>query len=135
MPPFLCRRERRAWAFLLAALCLVVYANGMTGTFTYDDKAIIRDNPRIRTPSRVGEIFTTSYFGCPRGSGSAYRPILLLSHAAQWWTSGRGPEALHFGHGPLQPCATLLLGGLLRRARVPTAAAALASLFFAVAPI
>lgn len=135
MPPFLCRRERRAWAFLLAAFCFVVYANGMTGTFTYDDKAIIRDNPRIRTPSRVGEIFTTSYFGGPRGSGSAYRPILLLSYAPQWWIHGRVPEAFHFVNVLLHICATLLLGGLLLRACVPPAAAALASLFFAVAPI
>ena len=135
MPPLLCRRERRAWAFLLVALCLVVYANGMTGTFTYDDKAIIRDNPRIRMPSRVGEIFTTSYFGGPRGSGSAYRPVLLLSYAVQWWIHGRIPEAFHFVNVLLHICATLLLGDLLLRAGVRPAAAALASLFFAVAPI
>src|ERR1700731_3928943 len=135
MPPFLCRRERRAWAFLLAAVCLVIYANGMTGTFTYDDKAIIRDNPHIRTPSRVAEIFTTSYFGGSRGSGSAYRPILLLSYAVQWWIHGRLPEAFHVVSVLLHITATLLLCGVLLRARVPPAAAVLASLFFAVAPI
>ncbi|MEP6800981.1 MAG: tetratricopeptide repeat protein [Acidobacteriota bacterium] len=128
-------RDRRAWAFLLVLLCLVAYANGMTGTFTYDDKAIIRDNPRIRSPGRVGEIFSTPYFGGPRGSGTAYRPILLLSYAGQWWLHGRVPEAFHVVNVLLHAAATLLAGALFVRAGVPFAAAGLSSLFFAVAPI
>ncbi len=128
-------RDRRAWAFLLVLVCLVAYANGMTGTFTYDDKAIIRDNPRIRTPARVGEIFSTPYFGGPRGSGTAYRPVLLFSYAAQWWVHGRVPEAFHLVNVLLHAAATLLLGALLRRVGVSPAAAGLTSLFFAVAPI
>ncbi len=120
---------------MLVVLCLVAYANGMTGTFSYDDKAIIRDNPRIHSPQRVGEIFSTPYFGGPRGSGTAYRPVLLLSYAVQWWVHGRVPEAFHFVNVLLHAAATLLLGALLVRAGVTRAAAWLASLFFAVAPI
>ncbi|HXM80160.1 MAG TPA: tetratricopeptide repeat protein, partial [Thermoanaerobaculia bacterium] len=67
--------------------------------------------------------------------GSAYRPILLLSYAAQWWIHGRVPEAFHLVNVLLHIGATLLLGGVLLRARVPPSAAALATLFFAVAPI
>ncbi|MEP6769768.1 MAG: tetratricopeptide repeat protein [Acidobacteriota bacterium] len=128
-------RDRRVWAFLLVLVCLLVYANGMTGTFTYDDKAIIRDNPRIRTPDRIGEIFSTPYFGGPRGSGTAYRPVLLLSYAVEWWVHGRAPEAFHLVNVLLHAAATLLLGALLLRLGVSPASAALASLFFAVAPI
>ncbi|MDQ2871375.1 MAG: tetratricopeptide repeat protein [Acidobacteriota bacterium] len=113
----------------------MVFANGMTGTFTYDDKAIIRDNPRLRTPARVGEIFSTPYFGGPRGSGTAYRPVLLLSYAAQWWVHGRVPEAFHVVNVLLHAAATLLLGALLVRVGVSPAATGLTSLFFAVAPI
>ncbi|MCA1580604.1 MAG: tetratricopeptide repeat protein [Acidobacteria bacterium] len=128
-------RDRRAWSFLLVLVCLIAYANGMTGTFTYDDKAVIRDNPRIRTPARIGEIFATPYFGGPRGSGTAYRPVLLLSYAAQWWVHGRVPEAFHLVNVLLHAAATLLLGALLVRVGVSPAAAGLTSLFFAVAPI
>ena len=78
------RRDRAAWALLLALACLAVFANGLTGTFTYDDKAIIRDNPRIRAPEDVSRLFTTQYFGGPRGTGTNYPPVLLLSYAAQW---------------------------------------------------
>ncbi|MEO8188746.1 MAG: tetratricopeptide repeat protein [Acidobacteriota bacterium] len=128
-------RDRRAWAFLLVVLCLVAHTNGMTGTFTYDDKAIIRDNPRIRSPDRVSELFSTPYFGGPRGSGTAYRPVLLLSYAVQWWLHGRVPEAFHVVNVLLHAGATLLFGAVLLRVGVPGATAALASLFFAVAPV
>src|SRR6478672_2813250 len=83
------KRRRAVGAALLLAACLLTYANGLPSGFTYDDKAIVRDNPRIRSIAAVPRIFTTSYFGGPRGSGTAYRPVLLLSFAAQWWIHGR----------------------------------------------
>jgi len=47
---------------LLVLACVAAYANGLTGTFTYDDKAIVRDNPRIREPARIEEVVATPYF-------------------------------------------------------------------------
>ena len=43
-------RLRLSSALLLAGACVLAYANGLTGAFVYDDKAIVRDNPRIRSP-------------------------------------------------------------------------------------
>ena len=129
------RRERLLWGAFLAAVCIAAYANGLTGTFTYDDKAIVRDNPRIRLPSRVPEIFSTSYFGSPRGSGTAYRPVLLLSYAVQWWIHGKNAFAFHSVNLLLHIAATLLLGSLLLRAGVSEAVSRLAALFFAVLPV
>ncbi|MEO8432745.1 MAG: tetratricopeptide repeat protein [Acidobacteriota bacterium] len=129
------RGERAAWGLVLAAACLVAYANGLTGTFTYDDKAIVRDNPRLRAPDRVGEIFRTSYFGGGRGSGSNYRPVLLLSYAAQWWVHGKAAFAFHVVNVALHVAATLLLAALFLRLGLPPPAVALGSLFFAVHPI
>ncbi|HLN57228.1 MAG TPA: hypothetical protein VK416_01635 [Thermoanaerobaculia bacterium] len=85
----LTKRQRWGWGAVLVAACVITYANGLGGGFTYDDKAIVRDNPRIRAPGNVSQIFTTSYFGGPRGSGTVYRPVLLLSYAVQWWIHGR----------------------------------------------
>ena len=51
------RRLGLPGALVLAAACLLCYANGLTGEFTYDDKAIVRDDPRIRSPDQLGEIF------------------------------------------------------------------------------
>ena len=93
------KRDRLRWALLLVAACAVVYANGVTGAFTYDDKAVVRDNPRIHSPHKLREIFTTSYFG-GRGSGTAYRPMLLLSFALQWWVHGKHDSPTgRFGSG------------------------------------
>ena len=129
------RGDRVTWGFLLVAVCFVVYANGLTGTFTYDDKAIVRDNPRLRTPARVREIFRTSYFGGGQGSGSNYRPVLLLSYAAEWWIHGRSAPGFHVVNVALHAAATLLLAGLFLRIGLPPPAVALSSLLFAAHPV
>jgi tetratricopeptide (TPR) repeat protein len=113
----------------------VTYANGVCGAFTYDDKAIIRDNPRIQTPRRFAEIFETSYFGGPRGSGSAYRPMLLLSYAIQWWVFDGRPAAFHIGNILFHIAATLLLASFLLRLEFSPPVALAAALLFAVHPI
>jgi protein O-mannosyl-transferase len=134
MPPP-SRRDRAAWGLLLALACLAAYANGLTGTFTYDDKAIIRDNTRIRSPDRVSELFTTQYFGGPRGTGTNYRPVLLLSYAAEWWIHGKDAMAFHVVNLLLHVTATLLLGALLLSAGFAAPPVAFATLLFALHPV
>src|SRR5712692_629513 len=129
------KRLQWSWAAVLLAACLVTYANGLTGAFTYDDKAIVRDNPRIRSPRNLPQVFTTSYFGSPRGTGTGYRPILLLSFAAQWWIHGRSGVAFHVVNLAFHIAATLLLAGLLLRLQMPPPAALASALLFAVHPI
>ena len=120
---------------MLVAACILAYANGLGGGFTYDDKAIVRDNPRIRAPGDVSQIFATSYFGGPRGSGTAYRPVLLLSYAVQWWIHGKQAAAFHAANVLLHAGATLLLASLFLRIAIPRAAALAGALLFAVLPI
>jgi tetratricopeptide (TPR) repeat protein len=129
------REGRRAVLVLLLAACLLPYANGLTGDFTYDDKAIIRDNPRIRSPAGAGRIFLTQYFGGPRGTGSAYRPVLLLSYAVQWWLGGRKALLFHAVNVALHFLATLLLWRLLVRLRCAPVVSTGAALLFALHPI
>src|SRR5713101_4468237 len=129
------KRLQWSWAAVLLAACLVTYANGLTGAFTYDDKAIVRDNPRIRSPRNLPQIFTTSYFGSPPGTGTGYRPILLLSFAAQWWIHARSAVAFHAVNLAFHAAATLLLAGLLLRLQMPPPAALASALLYAVHPI
>jgi protein O-mannosyl-transferase len=134
---------RQAWrrilpearTILLVAACAVSYANGLTGDFTYDDKAIVRDNARLRSPAKVSELFTTSYFGGPRGQGTAYRPILLLSFAVQWWIHGGNAFGFHIVNVALHVLVTLLLLRALSRLEIRSAVAFGAALVFAVHPI
>jgi tetratricopeptide (TPR) repeat protein len=131
----LTKRDKWQWAAVLIAACILTYANGLGGGFTYDDKAIVRDNPRIRSPGNVSQIFATSYFGGPRGAGTVYRPVLLLSYAVQWWIHGRQAVAFHAVNVLLHAGATLLLAALFLRIAIPPAAAFAGALLFAVAPI
>ena len=122
-------------ALVLAGACVVAYANGLTGTFVYDDKAIVRDNLRIRSPENLDEIFTTQYFGGPPGSGTSYRPILLLAFAIQWWIQGADPVGFHVVNLGLHIAVTLLLARLWLRLGLSPPVAAGAALLFAVLPI
>ena len=122
-------------ALVLVSACVLAYANGLTGTFVYDDKAIVRDNPRIRSPESVDELFTKEYFGGPPGTGTAYRPVLLLSFAVQWWIRGADPVAFHAMNLALHVIVTLLLARLWLRVGLSPPVAAGAALLFAVLPI
>src|SRR5262249_47819512 len=115
--------------------CLLTYANALSGAFTYDDKAVVRDNPLIRSPSSVAQLFRTTYFGWPRGVGVNYRPILMLSYAVQWWLHGSRAEAYHAVNVLFHTAATLGFWLLLRRLRVGGPAAFAGALVFAVHPV
>ena len=132
------RRERGGPAtstLLLLAACLVCYANGLTGDFTYDDKAIVRDDPRIRAPSGMAQILTTPYFGGPRGVGTGFRPALLTSYAIQWWVHDGEVVGYHVVNLLLHALVTLLFARFLREVAVPEPTAVGAALLFAVHPI
>jgi len=122
-------------ALLLAGAALLAHANGIPGGFTYDDKAIVRDNPRIRSPSTLGALFTTQYFGGPPGSGTAYRPMLLLSFAAQWWIHGEDATWFRAVNVLLHVLVTLLLARLLLELDLSRPVALGAAVLFAVHPI
>ena len=73
----------------------------------------MRDNPRIRSPSSLPLIFGTQYFGGPPRSGTAYRPVLLLSFAVEWWIHGGDATAFRAVNVLLHAAATLLLARFL----------------------
>lgn len=135
MNPTLASRQRTAGALILVVACLLSYANGLAGDFTYDDKAIIRDNARIRSPASLSQVFTTPYFGGARGLGTGYRPLLLLSFAVQFWIHGASAVGFHAVNVLLHCLVTLLFARFLLRLQVPDGVAFGAGLLFAVHPV
>jgi tetratricopeptide (TPR) repeat protein len=129
------RRGAATSTLLLVAACVVCYANGLTADFTYDDKAIVRDDPRIRAPAGIARIFTTPYFGGPRGVGTGFRPVLLTSYAVQWWIHGGSVVGYHAVNVLLHALVTLLLARFLRKLAVPEPVTFGAALLFAVHPM
>lgn len=126
--------EKRPWPWLLLAAALVAYANGLNGDFTYDDKAIVRDNPRIQQWENLPQIFTTHYFGGSLTTGTSYRPVDLLSFAANYLVHGKYLFGYHAVNVGLHIADTWLLFFLFRR-RFGETTAGIAALLFAVLPV
>lgn len=129
-------RARRAgpWPWLVLAACLLSYANGLTGDFTYDDKAIVRDDLRIQQWEKLPEIFTTHYFGGSLATGTSYRPVDLLSFAANWFVHGKYLFGYHAVNVALHVADAWLLFFLFRR-RFGENVAGAAALLFSVLPV
>ncbi len=124
-----------AAAAALALLAVLPFLNGLTAGFTFDDVSIVRDNPRLAGPERVGEIFTTHYFGGPLATGKNFRPVVLLTYAVQRWTTGTDPFPFHLANVLLHAGTTLLLAAWLLALGMPRAPSLAAAALFAVVPI
>ena len=127
--------KRLVWTLVLAGACVLPFANGLTGDFTYDDKAIVRDNPRIRSPGAFKQILETGYFGRPKGTGTNYRPALLASYAVQWWIHGGRPVPFHAVNLLLHILVTAMLVRFFLAAGLAEPLAFGTGLLFAVHPI
>lgn len=124
-----------AAAVALALLSVAPYLNALTAGFTFDDGAIVRDNPRLAAPAKVGEVFTTHYFGGPLSTGKNYRPVVLLTYAVQRWTTGNDPFPFHLVNLLLHGATTLLFAAWLLALGMPRAPSVAAAALFAVVPI
>lgn len=124
-----------AAAVALALLSVAPYLNALKAGFTFDDGAIVRDNPRLAAPEKVGEVFTTHYFGGPLATGKNYRPVVLLTYAVQRWTTGNDPSPFHLVNLLLHGATTLLFAAWLLALGMPRAPSVAATALFAVVPI
>ena len=122
-------------ALALALLSVLPFLNGLTGDFTYDDKVIIRDNPRLASPASVLEVFRSHYFGGPLATAKNFRPVVLLTYAVQRWTTGLSPLPFHLVNVGLHAGATLLFAAWLLSLGMPRAPSLAAAALFAVVPI
>jgi hypothetical protein len=123
-------------ALLIAGAALLAHANGVPGGFTYDDKAIVPRQPPHPLAVRRGRCSSRrSTSAGRRGAGPAYRPLLLLSFAVQWWIHGGDATAFRAVNLLLHVAATLLLARFLLELGFSRAVAVGAALLFAVQPI
>ena len=128
-------RLSRPEALLIALCAALPFLNGLPADFTYDDKLIIRDNERIAEPSRVGEIFTTQYFGGSLTSAQNYRPAVLLTYAVERWAHGNRPSLFRAVNVALHAGAAVALAALLVATGFPRAPSRAVAVLFAVVPI
>ncbi|MBZ5640173.1 MAG: tetratricopeptide repeat protein [Acidobacteriia bacterium] len=127
-----------ALAIVLVTLASVIpYAPVMGGGFAQDDHAIVEQNPLVRGGG-IAAIFGTDYWsgGAPGGESALYRPVTILSFAAERGSDGSvDPAGAHRVNIALHALVSLALLFLARRCGASWHLAAAAGLLFAVQPV
>jgi Tfp pilus assembly protein PilF len=131
-------------AFLLVILCLLVYANGLSGEFVWDDQLQLFRNVNIRSVDNIPRAFTTSlwsfmYAQDPATNNNAfdryYRPLQTVIYILVYQIAGLSPFAYHLANVILHCIATLLVYLVCRQLGLDSVIALLAGVLFAVHPV
>src|SRR5215470_16855173 len=106
------------YPLLLILVCLITYANGLTGTFVWDDQVQLFRNTQIRTVDNIPKAFTTSlwsfmYSQDPtldnRAFDRYYRPLQTVIYILVYQIGGLNPFLYHLTNVGLHAIATILL--------------------------
>lgn len=102
-------RKPVLWVVLVP---LLVYANSLGNGFTFDDHAIVEDNPSVLSVD-LGHIFSSPYWP-NRDHAGLYRPLTTLSLALNYALHGFDPFGYHVVNVLLHICNALLVYVLMR---------------------
>jgi Flp pilus assembly protein TadD len=121
-------------ASTLALLGTLLYIGTVRNQFVLDDVTAIRDNPIVHRFD-AAEIFTSDYWTGYHGDHAGlYRPLTVLTFAANYAVSGRNPFSYHLFNAILHGLVVLVVFRVIRRATREPGLAALAALIFATHP-
>jgi Flp pilus assembly protein TadD len=132
-----------AWLALAAVVIAVVacYANALHGPLVFDDRAAVEENPTIRRLDNLAAVLRP-----PAETPLGGRPLVNLTFAANFASSGLAVESYHLVNIALHLLTAMMLLGVLRRTFARTsitglskttldAAALVATLLWAVHPL
>ena len=127
-----------AGALLVLLLTLVAHAPALHGTgFTLDDIPIVAENPRldVRGWDDLLALLRSDYWGDPLGEERLWRPLALLTFAAERRLHGGHPDGYHALNALLHGLAAGLSLWLFLPALGSRRAALLGALLFALHPV
>jgi tetratricopeptide (TPR) repeat protein len=124
-------RRRAAW--LAAGAAALVYLPSLGNRFALDDGAIVERNPAAHSVGAAVRAFGRTYWP-PQNAAGQWRPLVILSFAADWQLSRGSPAWLHGVNVAWHAAATGLLVPVLA-AYVPVTAALAGAILFAVHPV
>ncbi|MBI2505310.1 MAG: tetratricopeptide repeat protein [Candidatus Latescibacteria bacterium] len=124
----------RTWvgAGAILLVCMLCYANSLSGSFHYDDFHSIADNPHIRTLSNLPAFFIDPGMFSSDPEKRMYRPLLLVSYALNYALDGYQVRGYHLVNILLHLGCSLLVWRLGLRL---CGSGLLAGLFFAAHPL
>lgn len=132
-------RDEWKWFALIAAACLVVYANSLSGSFVYDDLRQIVRNPLIQDNGLFWKALTSDVWAF-KGDGTTaasnyWRPTFTLWNIINFRLFGIEPFGWHATSLVLHSGVCLMAYALLRRWAFSIMTAFVITLIFAVHPI
>lgn len=135
--PEITSRKLPAWVIAaVAAAAVLVYTNTLWNDFVFDDIPIVRQNPDIRGLSNLPAIFSSGYGERTQmGFTALYRPLVILSLAANYQAGGLAPWHYHLVNVLLHAAIAVLVLFLAFRVTRSSFAAAAAGLLFALHPV
>ena len=110
----------RQWLVVpaLCAVALLAYSNSFRAGFTFDNKGLLLQDPRIReaTAKNIGLILHRTYWW-PYGESGLYRPITTLTYLFNYSILGNGdqPAGYHWVNFVLHAGNVLLVYALALR--------------------
>ena len=122
-----------ALAIMLATV--LVYANSTGNSFHYDDLHTIQENPHIRSLANIPQFFTSPESFSREKDYAMFRPLFLVSIAANYAWSGFDTYSYHLVNILLHATSSLLLWRILLGFGLAPLAALLGGMVFSVHPI
>src|SRR5260221_5544274 len=77
----------------IAVLALLATVTSIGSDFTYDDRGVVLDNPRVQSLSHLPRLWGETYWP-PKYGGDRHRPFLLPLLAPQWVAGDWRPPLL-----------------------------------------
>jgi protein O-mannosyl-transferase len=121
----------RRW--LIFAVAVALYLPTVQYSFVQDDRVIVVGNPAVHSSAAAVRGFARPYWP-PPNAGGLYRPLTILSYAADWRLAGGQPWLFHLMNALWHGLAAVLVVALVAR-WLPEPAAFAAGLVFALHPV
>lgn len=131
---------RAAWIWsaliaLVALACVAAYAGTLRNDFVFDDLAIVRDNPRLKSWGEAPGLLMSDYWESQSETDKLWRPVTMLSYLLNARLVSDNPWAFHLGNLLAHAAVAVLVLMLGRMIGLTRAGAAAAGLAFALHPI
>ena len=132
-------RDEWKWIVPIVAVCVIVFANSLTGTFVYDDTRQILRNTLIQDNGLMWKALTSDVWAF-KGDGSVaasnyWRPTFTAWHILNYRLFGTNPVGWHVTNLLLHSGVCVMAYSLLRRWAFSAMIACAISVIFAVHPI
>ena len=115
--------------FVIIAVTVLGYANGLSAPFVFDDRGTIVDNRTIE------DLGSRDVFSAPHETPAAGRPVVNVSFALNYAIAGRDVEGYRVANLAIHVLCALTLFGLTRRTQPSANAAFAIALLWAVHPL